>query len=91
MGPMARKDLREDLHEQVEKSVQNGAQILCGGKVPDGEGYFYPATVLENVSPGQPADDDELFGQSLHSFVPKTPTTRCGSPMTASSAWAAAS
>ena len=62
MGPMARKDLREDLHEQVEKSVQNGAQILCGGKVPDGEGYFYPATVLENVSPGQPAYDDELFG-----------------------------
>lgn len=62
MGPMARKDLRETLHEQVEKSVENGAKILCGGKIPDGKGYYYPATVLEHVTPGQPAYDDELFG-----------------------------
>ncbi|MDR6300995.1 NAD-dependent succinate-semialdehyde dehydrogenase [Mesonia maritima] len=62
MGPMARKDLREDLHEQVEKSVKNGAKILCGGKLPEGKGYFYSSTVLENVKPGQPAYDDELFG-----------------------------
>lgn len=62
MGPMARKDLRETLHEQVEKSVSNGAKILCGGEIPDGKGYYYPATVLENVSSGQPAYDDELFG-----------------------------
>ncbi|MGB3183534.1 MAG: NAD-dependent succinate-semialdehyde dehydrogenase [Cyclobacteriaceae bacterium] len=62
LGPMAREDLRETLHEQVEKSVKNGAKILCGGEVPDGKGYYYPATVLENVTPGQPAYDDELFG-----------------------------
>ncbi|OAB79562.1 NAD-dependent succinate-semialdehyde dehydrogenase [Cochleicola gelatinilyticus] len=62
IGPMARKDLRDDLHEQVEKSVKNGAKILCGGELPEGKGYFYPATVLENVAPGQPAYDDELFG-----------------------------
>jgi len=62
LGPMARKDLRDDLHEQVENSVKNGATILCGGKMPEGEGYFYPATVLANVKPGQPAYDDELFG-----------------------------
>lgn len=62
IGPMARKDLRDDLHEQVEQSVAKGAEILCGGKVPDQEGYFYPATVLGNVKPGQPAYDDELFG-----------------------------
>ena len=62
MGPMAREDLRETLHEQVEKSVSKGAKILCGGKIPDGDGYYYPATVLEHVKSGQPAYDDELFG-----------------------------
>jgi len=62
IGPMARKDLRDDLHEQVEQSVAKGAEILCGGKIPDGDGFFYPATVLANVKPGQPAYDDELFG-----------------------------
>ncbi|WP_179019547.1 NAD-dependent succinate-semialdehyde dehydrogenase [Winogradskyella forsetii] len=62
MGPMARKDLREKLHKQVEKSISNGAKVLCGGEMPDGEGYYYPATVLESVSSGQPAYDDELFG-----------------------------
>ena len=62
IGPMAREDLRETLHEQVEKSVKKGAKILCGGEMPKGKGFFYPATVLENVKPGQPAYDDELFG-----------------------------
>ncbi|AUC86557.1 succinate-semialdehyde dehydrogenase [Polaribacter sp. ALD11] len=62
MGPIARKDLRETLHKQVEESVKNGAEILCGGKMPDGKGYYYPVTVLGNVKPGQPAYDDELFG-----------------------------
>ncbi len=62
IGPMAREDLRETLHKQVEKSVKKGAKILCGGEMPEGKGFFYPATVLENVKPGQPAYDDELFG-----------------------------
>lgn len=62
IGPMARKDLRDDLHEQVRKSIEAGATCALGGEVPDGKGYFYPPTVLENVTPGQPAYDDELFG-----------------------------
>lgn len=62
LGPMARKDLRDKMHEQVEESVKKGAEILCGGKVPEGEGYYYPATVLGSVKPGQPAYDDEIFG-----------------------------
>lgn len=62
MGPMARKDLRDGLHEQVRKSVDNGATCLLGGEIPEGKGCFYPATVLENVAPGQPAYDEELFG-----------------------------
>jgi len=62
LGPMARDDLRDTLHEQVQQSVAKGAKVACGGKTPDGKGYFYPATVLTDVSPGQPAYDDELFG-----------------------------
>ncbi|MGM0826462.1 MAG: NAD-dependent succinate-semialdehyde dehydrogenase [Pseudomonadota bacterium] len=62
VGPMARVDLRDDLHEQVEESVRKGAKILCGGQKPEGKGAFYPVTVLDNVTPGQPAYDDELFG-----------------------------
>ena len=62
IGPMARKDLRDDLHKQVEESVEKGARVLCGGELPEGDGYYYPATVLGNVEPGQPAYDDELFG-----------------------------
>ncbi|MGB3167343.1 MAG: NAD-dependent succinate-semialdehyde dehydrogenase [Alteraurantiacibacter sp.] len=62
MGPMARADLRDTLQEQVDKSVSGGAKIECGGAIPDGDGAFYPATVLTNVQKGQPAYDDELFG-----------------------------
>lgn len=62
LGPMARGDLRDTLHEQVEQSVAKGARIAVGGKIPDGTGYYYPATVLTEVAPGQPAYDEELFG-----------------------------
>ena len=62
LGPMARADLRDTLHEQVEASVAKGAKIAVGGKMPEGKGCYYPATVLTGVAPGQPAYDDELFG-----------------------------
>jgi succinate-semialdehyde dehydrogenase/glutarate-semialdehyde dehydrogenase len=62
LGPMAREDLRDDIHQQVKKSVAKGANIACGGETPKGDGFFYPATVLENVLPGQPAYDEEFFG-----------------------------
>ncbi|WP_417322929.1 NAD-dependent succinate-semialdehyde dehydrogenase [Erythrobacter aureus] len=62
MGPMARRDLREDVQKQVDQSVEKGAKIACGGEIPDGPGAFYPATVLVDVAPGQPAYDDEIFG-----------------------------
>lgn len=62
IGPMARDDLREQLADQVDRSVEAGATVALGGEVPDRDGFFYPATVLENVAPGMPAYDDELFG-----------------------------
>lgn len=62
LGPIAREDLRATLHEQVEKSVANGANVVIGGEMPEGKGFYYPSTVLDNVKSGQPAYDDELFG-----------------------------
>ena len=62
LGPMAREDLRDELHEQVTASVAAGATATIGGEVPERAGWFYPATVLEDVAPGMPAYDDELFG-----------------------------
>lgn len=62
IGAMARKDLQEKLHKQVEESVEKGATIAVGGKLPEGKASFYPATILENIEKGQPAYDDELFG-----------------------------
>lgn len=61
-GPMARRDLRDDLHEQVLKTIAQGARLLCGGQKPEGPGAFYPATVLADVAPGMTAFEEELFG-----------------------------
>ncbi len=62
MGPLARQDLRADLHKQVEASLARGARLLLGGRIPDGSGAFYPPTVLTDVSAGMPAYEEELFG-----------------------------
>jgi len=62
LGPMARYDLRDEVHEQVTKSVKAGAQLALGGHIPDGDGAFYPPTILTNVQPGMPAYDEEIFG-----------------------------
>ena len=62
IGPLARRDLRDTLQQQFERSLQQGARCLLGGKVPDGAGAFYPPTVLTDVKRGMPAYDEELFG-----------------------------
>ena len=62
IGPQARLDLRDDLHKQVQESIDQGAECILGGEIPDQTGYFYPATVLTNLKPGMPAYDEELFG-----------------------------
>lgn len=59
---LARADLRDQVHQQVHQSVQQGATLVQGGEIPPGEGFYYPITVLDNVRPGMPAYDDELFG-----------------------------
>ena len=62
LGPMARDDLRKTLHQQIVDSVDAGAHVCLGGKMPVTQGFYYPPTLLTNVHPGMPAFDDELFG-----------------------------
>lgn len=62
VGPLARHDLRDELHQQVQTSLAKGATCLLGGVLPDSKGAFYPPTVLTQVTKGMPAYDDELFG-----------------------------
>jgi succinate-semialdehyde dehydrogenase/glutarate-semialdehyde dehydrogenase len=62
IGPMARADLRDALHDQVRGSITLGARLLLGGEIPKQPGAYYPPTVLTHVKPGMPAFDEELFG-----------------------------
>jgi succinate-semialdehyde dehydrogenase/glutarate-semialdehyde dehydrogenase len=62
IGPMARVDLRDALHDQVQRSVEAGATLVLGGEVPERPGAWYPPTVLTNVGPGMAAYEEELFG-----------------------------
>jgi succinate-semialdehyde dehydrogenase/glutarate-semialdehyde dehydrogenase len=62
IGPQASITLRDELHLQVEKSIELGAELLLGGKIPEIDGAWYPPTVLSNVKRGMPAFDEELFG-----------------------------
>jgi succinate-semialdehyde dehydrogenase/glutarate-semialdehyde dehydrogenase len=62
LGPLQSVRARDELDEQVKRSVAGGARVLLGGEVPQRPGAWYPATVLTNVTAGQPAHDEELFG-----------------------------
>ena len=62
VGPQARADLMEELHGQVEDTLEAGGECRLGGEPLDREGAFYPPTVLTDVPEGTPADSEELFG-----------------------------
>ena len=62
IAPMARTDLREDLHAQVERSLAMGATLVSGGSLIETLGAYYAPTILDHVLPGMPAFDEELFG-----------------------------
>ena len=62
LGPLQSVKARDEIHDQVRRSVASGARLLLGGELPQRPGAWYPATVLTNVTSGQPAHDEELFG-----------------------------
>lgn len=62
LGPLAREDLRDNLHRQVMASIAEGAVLHCGGVIPEGPGFYYPVTLLTNVKPGMVPFEEEIFG-----------------------------
>jgi succinate-semialdehyde dehydrogenase/glutarate-semialdehyde dehydrogenase len=62
IGPMARENLRAELHDQVTRTVAAGGKLVLGGNVVNGPGYFYEPTIIDHVQPGQAAFDEETFG-----------------------------
>ncbi len=62
VGPLARDDLRQELHRQVQETIKAGATCLMGGEIPDGDGFFYPVTLLSDVTPDMTASCEETFG-----------------------------
>jgi succinate-semialdehyde dehydrogenase / glutarate-semialdehyde dehydrogenase len=62
VGPMAREDLRDELHDQVQRSIEQGAELLTGGGPLDRPGYYYAPTVLDRVTPQMTAASEETFG-----------------------------
>jgi succinate-semialdehyde dehydrogenase/glutarate-semialdehyde dehydrogenase len=62
IGPIARADLRDNLHRQVIESIQAGARCLLGGELPEGKGFLYPVTMLVDVTPDMVAFREETFG-----------------------------
>lgn len=74
VGPMARADLRDELHRQVQKSIELGARCMLGGQVPEGPGAYYPVTLLTGVKPGMPAWEEELFGPVAATLIAEDET-----------------
>jgi len=62
LGPLSSRDQFDTIVDQVSRSIDKGATLLCGGDPEDGDTCYYPATVLADCKPGMPAHDDELFG-----------------------------
>lgn len=64
LGPMARRDLRDELHHEVQKNIQAGAKCILGGEIPEypGNHAFYTPTILTGVKKGMPAYEEETFG-----------------------------
>jgi succinate-semialdehyde dehydrogenase/glutarate-semialdehyde dehydrogenase len=62
IGPMARTDLRDELHRQVSDAVHKGARVVIGGEVPEGPGAWYPPSILADTHPGMKLWAEEVFG-----------------------------
>jgi succinate-semialdehyde dehydrogenase/glutarate-semialdehyde dehydrogenase len=62
IGPLATPAIRDEVDEQVQKTVAAGARVALGGRVPGGPGSFYPPTVLADIPKDSPADKEEIFG-----------------------------
>ena len=86
IGPIARDDLREGVHDQVQRSIASGAKLLFGGEKVDGAGFFYEPTVLTNVRPGMAASMRRSSDPWPPSLSPTMSSMRSRSPTQATTA-----
>ncbi len=66
---LARQNLAEELYEQVQKSIELGAEVIYGQIPKEIDSAFFPAMILGNLKSGMPACDEELFGPVASFFV----------------------
>jgi succinate-semialdehyde dehydrogenase/glutarate-semialdehyde dehydrogenase len=69
VGPLATEQGRRDVEELVDGAVRAGASVLCGGQRPDRPGWFYPPTVVTDITPDMPIFAEEVFGPVAQLFV----------------------
>ena len=81
MGSLISQAHREKVHGFVETGRGEGAEVVASGEPLDGDGAFYPPTVLAGVESGQTVAQEEIFGPVL-AVIPRTRRTPCGSPTT---------
>lgn len=62
LGPLARWDLRDEIHDQVQRTLAEGARLITGGKKIDGTGYYYAPTILADVTATMTSYREEVFG-----------------------------
>ena len=62
IGPLANAQQQQDMVDLVTDAVSKGATVLCGGVVPEGQGYYYPPTVLTGITPEMRIHTEEAFG-----------------------------
>lgn len=72
VGPLARADLREEIHTQVEETLKQGATLIRGGKFIEGEGYFYEPTIISDLKPNMKLYYEESFGPVFSVFTFET-------------------
>ena len=78
LGPLVEAKQRDKVAELVDDAVAHGAEVLLGGQVPEGTGWFYPATVLRGADAGARLHREEIFGPvvSLTTFADEAEAVR---------------
>ncbi|MBI2638352.1 NAD-dependent succinate-semialdehyde dehydrogenase [Candidatus Peregrinibacteria bacterium] len=69
IGPLAKKEIRDDLYGQVKDAISKGAKVLAGGKSMPGKGYFFEPTLLTNITPNMAVYMEETFGPVMSLFI----------------------
>lgn len=65
MGPLINENARLNIHQMVERAIDDGAQLEVGGYIPEGKGHFYPPTLLTNCRQDMEIVQEEIFGPVL--------------------------